>query len=118
MPLIDREHNGDVLLLDKKFAKLEDDAECASLSKFTELENDTKYASLPKLTELVKKSFNLTKTVKEKSHRLISHFLACFVELVGRPCFCFVEGLTGLTDGLAMGGAKLREREVAVGFSK
>ena len=48
MPLIDREHNDDILLInskyngnvlfiDRKLAELEDDAECASLLKLTKL---------------------------------------------------------------------------------
>ena len=48
MPLIDREHNsnmllidrkysGNILLIDKELTKLEIDAECASLPKLTEL---------------------------------------------------------------------------------
>ena len=91
---------------------MKDDAEYASLLKFTEL------IKLPKLTELVKKPSNLTKTGKEKPHRLISHSLARFIEPIRRPCFRFVEGLTdGLTDGLAIDGAKLSGGEVAVGFS-
>ena len=102
MLLIDRALNGGVLLIDKALIELENGAECASLSK---------------LTELVKKPSNLTRIGKEKLHRLISYSLARFVEPIGRPQFCFVEGLTGLTDGLAMGGAKLRGEKVAVGFS-
>ena len=82
------------------------------------MEDDAECASLPKLIELVKKPSNLTRTGKEKPHRLISHSLARFVELIGRPRFRFVEGLTGgLIDGLAMGGAESRGGEVAVGFS-
>ena len=42
---------GDLLLIDRAFAELEDDAECASL---------------PNLTELVKKPSTLTKIEKEK----------------------------------------------------
>ena len=91
---------------------MKDDAECISLPKLTEL------VKLPNLTELVKKPSNLTKTGKEKPHCPISHSLTCFIELIGRLCFRFTEGLTGgLTDGLAMGGAELRGGEVAVGFS-
>ena len=101
MPLIDREHNGNMLLIDRKLAELEEDAECASL---------------PKLTKLMKKSSNLTKIVKKKSHCPISHSLACFVEPIGRLCFCFVESLAGLTGGLAINRAALREEKVAIGF--
>ena len=112
MPLINREHNnnvlfinskhsGNVLLIDKKLAELENNAECASFAKFT---------------ELVKKPSNLTRTGKKTSHCGISHSLACFVEPVRRPCFRFVEGLAGLTDGLAMGGAKSKREEIAVSF--
>ena len=115
--LINREQSGDVLLIDRKLAELENDTECASLPKSTELENDAEYASIPKLTELVKKPSNLTKTRKEKLYYPISHSLACFVEPVRRLCYCFVEGLMGWNDNLAMSGAELRGREVAVGFS-
>ena len=129
MPFIDKEHNsnmllidskhiGNVLFIDRKRAELEDDVKCASLPKFTELEDDAEYASLPKFTELVKKPSNLTKTRKEKPHCPISHFLARFVEPVRRPRFYFIKGLTGLTDGLAIGGAKLRGKEVIIGFSR
>ena len=97
---------------------MKDDAECTSLPKFTELEDDAEYASLLKLTELVKKSSNLIRIGKEKSHRPISHSLTYFVEPARRPCFCFVEDLAGLTDGLAMGGAKSRRKEIAIGFSE
>ena len=68
MLLIDREISGNVLLLDRKLAELKDDAECAFL---------------PKLTKLMKKASNLTRIGKKKPHYLISHFLACFDELVG-----------------------------------
>ena len=99
------------MLLIESTRTLEDDAECASFPKLTEL------VRLSNLTELVKKPSNLTRTGKEKPHRPISHSLTCFVEPIGRPRFCFVEGLTGgLTNGLAMGGAELRGREVVVGF--
>ena len=64
----------------------------------------------------MKKSFKLTKIEKEKSYCLISHLLACFIEHARRPCFCFAEGLTGLIDGVAIGGVELRRKEVAVGF--
>ena len=102
MLLIGSKHSGNMLLIDKKFAKLKYDAECASL---------------PKFTKLVKKSSNLTRTRKEKLHHPISNSLAHFVEPAGRPCFHFVEGLAGLTDGLAIDGVELREEKVAVGFS-
>ena len=129
MPLIDREHDsnellldgkqsGDVVLINKRLAELEDDAEFASFPKLKELENNAEYTSLPKLTELVKKHFNLTRTEKEKSHRPISHFLACIIKPIRRPCFLFAESLAGLTDGLVMSGAKLKRREVVVGFSR
>ena len=95
---------------------MENDAEHTTLPKLTKLEDDAECASFPKLTELVKKLFNLTRTEKEKYHRLISYFSACFVESVGRPHFCFAEGMTGLTDGLAIGKAELRGRKVTVGF--
>ena len=117
MLLIDSKHSGNVLLIDGKLAELEDDSECVSLPKFTELEDDAEYASLPKLTKLVKKPSNLTRTEKKKPHCPISHSLACFIELVGPPCFRFAEDLVGLTIGLAMGGAESRGKEVAVGFS-
>ena len=51
VPPIDRASNGHMLFIDRALAELEDDAECASL---------------PKLIELVKKSFSLTRTGKEK----------------------------------------------------
>ena len=117
MPLIDREHRDDVVLIDRKLAKLEDDAECASFSKFTKLKDDTKYASLLKLIELVKISSNLTRIGKKKPHCPISHSLACFVEPIRRSCFYFTGGLADLTDGLAMGRVKLKEGEIAAGFS-
>ena len=90
-----------MLLIDRKLAKLKYDA---------------KYASLPKVTKFVKKPFNLTRTRKEKPHCSISYSLVCFIEPVRRFYFCFIEGLAGLTDGLALGRVKLREREVAIGF--
>ena len=98
---MDKDLGGNMLLIDKKLAKLEDDTKCVSLSKFT---------------ELVKKPSNLTRIGKEKSYCLISHSLACFVEPVRQPRFCFAKSLMGLTDNLAIGRAKLREREIAVGF--
>ena len=101
MFLIDEKRSGDVLLIDIKFAELEDDVECASLTK---------------LTKLVKKLSNLTRIGKEKRHRLISHSLTYFVELIGRLGFHFVKSLTGLTNGLAMDGAQSKEEKVAVGF--
>ena len=64
----------------------------------------------------MKKPSNLTRTGKKKPYRPISYSLAHFVEPVWRPCFCFAEGLVGLTDGLAIGRAELREGKVAVGF--
>ena len=51
---------GNVPLIDRAFAKLEDNAKCASL---------------PKLTELVKKPSNLTRTGKEKPGNALN-FLA------------------------------------------
>ena len=92
-----------MLLIDKELAKLEDDAECASL---------------PKFTELMKKPFNLTKTGKEKPHCPIFYSLSCFVEPDKWPDFCFIKGLMGLTDGLVMGEVELKGGEVAVGFSR
>ena len=127
VPFINREHNSNVLLLDGEHSdnvllinREHPMAMCYSQIESTHiLENDAECASLPKLTELVKKPFNLTKTGKEKSYRPISHSLTRFVEPIRRPCFCFAEDLTGgLTDGLAMGGAELRGRKVAVGFSR
>ena len=102
IPLINRKLSDNILLIDKDLTKLEDDAKCAFLVK---------------LIELVKKPFNLIKTEKEKPHHPISHLLACFVESVRQPRFCFAEGLSGLTDGLAICGAELKGRKVAVGFS-
>ena len=81
-----------------------------------ELDGGMKCASFLKLTELVKKPSNLNRIGKEKSYCLISHSLACFVEPIRRLCFCFAEGLAGLTDGLAMGGAELSKKEIVVGF--
>ena len=113
MPLIDREHNANVLLLDSKH-----NGNVLLLDrKFAELGNDAECAFFPKLIKLVKKPFNLTKTVKEKPHCLISYSLACIVEPVRWPCFCFAEGLVGLTDSVAMGGVESRRGEVAIGFS-
>ena len=86
--------------------------------ELAKLKNDTKCTFLSKLIKLVKKPSNLTRIGKKKLYCPISHFLAYFVELVGWLCFCFVEGLMGLIDGLAMGRAKLRRREVAIGFSR
>ena len=109
---IDRAPNGGVLLIDRELAELEDNAEYASLPKLTEL------VKLSKLIELVKKPSSLARTGKEKPNCPISYSLACFVEPIGRPGFCFAEGLTGgLTDGLPMGRAASRGEEVAVGFS-
>ena len=112
MPLIDREHSGDVLLIDsehsgdvpfiyRKLAELEDDAECASFSK---------------LTEFVKKLSNLTRTGKKNPYRPISHSLNCFIMPIKWLCFSFTEGLVGLTDGLAIDTMELRGGKVAVGF--
>ena len=84
--------------------------------KLANLKNNAKCTSFPKLKKLVKKLSNLTRTRKEKSHCLISHSLAHFVEFIKRPCFSFAEGLTGLTDGLAIGRAELRGKEIAIGF--
>ena len=134
MPLIDRERNSDILLLNGKYSgdvlftnralndnmlliiesirSLEDDAECASFPKLTEL------VKLLKLTKLVKKPSNLIRTGKKKPHCPISYSLARFVEPVGWPYFCFVENLTGgLTNSLAMGGMESSGEKVAVGFS-
>ena len=86
--------------------------------ELAELENNAKCASFPKLTELMQKPFNLTIIKKEKPHYPISHSLTYYVESIRRPCFCFVEALIGLTDGLAMGGAESREEKVVVCFSK
>ena len=101
MLLIDSKHNGNVLLIYRKLAELEDDAECAPLSK---------------ITKLVKKLSNLTRTGKEKYHCPIFYLLTCFVEPIRRLCFCFAESLADLTDGLVMGGAKLKGKDIAVGF--
>ena len=122
VPLIDREHNGNILLLDSEHSgdvllidREHPKAICYSQIESTRtLEDDFEYISLPKLTELVKKPSNLTRTGKKKHHCPISHFLPHFVEPIGRPRFCFAEGLT---DGLVMGGAQLSRREIAVGFS-
>ena len=99
---MNRERSCNVLFINKEPAKLEDDTECASL---------------PKLTKLVKKLSNLTKIGKKKPQCPISHSLTHFIEPIEQPCFCFAKGLMGLTDSLAMSGAKLREEEVVVGFS-
>ena len=113
LPLIDRKLNGNMLFIDKQL-----NSNMLLINREpVELEDDAKCASLPKLTELVKKSSNLTRTGKKKPQYPISYPLTCFVELVGWPCFCFVEGLTGLTDGLAISGAKSRREKVAIGFS-
>ena len=61
---------GDVPLINRKLAELEDNAECAFLPKLTELENDAEYASFPKFIELVKKPSNLTRTRKVKLETL------------------------------------------------
>ena len=82
------------------------------------LEKDTKYAFFLKFTKLVKKSSNLIKIGKEKPHWLrhpISHFFAHFDELVGRSCFCLVEGLT---DNLAIDRKESRGGKVVVDFSR
>ena len=103
MLLIDREHNGDVLLIDRAPAHWKMMLNVHLSRSFT---------------KLVKKSSNLTSTGKEKPHRPISHSSARFVELIRRPRFRFVEGLTGgLIDGLAIGGTKSRGGKVTVGFS-
>ena len=99
--LINRELGSNMLFINRKLAKLENDAKCALF---------------PKLIELVIKSSNLTRTGKEKSHRPIFLFLARFIEPIRQLCFCFAENLTGLTDGLAMGGAKLRREKVTISF--
>ena len=101
--LINRAFSNGILLIDRTLAKLEDNAKCASL---------------PKLRELVKKPSNLTRTGKEKPHRLISHSLAQFVEPIGRLCFCFAESLMGLNDALAIDRAELKGGEIAIIFSK
>ena len=125
MPLINREYNGNILLIDSKYngvVLLIDSEHNSNIllidRKLVELENNAECASLPKLTKLVKKPSNLTRLGKKKSYRPIFYFLACFVKLVGRPCFSFVEGLADLTNGLAIGRAELRRRKVAVGFSE
>ena len=113
MPPIDREYSGNILLIDRECSgnMLLLDREIA------ELENDAEYISLPKLTKLMKKSSNPIRTRTKKPHCPISHFLTHFVELVEQPRFCFTEGLTGLFDGLAMGGAELRGEKIAISFS-
>ena len=116
--LINSQYSGEVLLIDRKLTELENDAECVSLPKFTELEDDAKYASFLKAHRISEKPSNLTGTRKEKLHRLISHSSVYFLELVGRPCFCFIGGLADLTDGLAIGGAESRERKIAISFSR
>ena len=113
---MDREHSGNVLLIDRK---------CSSDvllidQKLVKLKDDAKYESLLKLTKLVKKLPNLINIRKKKPHCPISHSLTCFIELIGQPCFCFAEGLMnlmGLTNGLAISRAELRRGEIAVGFS-
>ena len=87
IPLIDKIPNGNLLLIDRKLAELED---------------NTEYTSLPKLKELVKKPSNLTRIGKKKPHYPISHSLAYFIELIKRPYFCFAESLTSLIDRLAI----------------
>ena len=101
--LIDRKLDANMLLIDRKLAELEDDVKCASLSKFI---------------ELVKKSFNLIKTEKEKLYHPISYSLTCFIEPTERPCVCFAKGLAGLIDSLVMGEAEWRREEVTISFSK
>ena len=64
-----------------------------------------------------KKSSNLIKIGKEKPHCPISYSLACFVEFVGRPHFCFADGLASLIDSLAIGKIELKEGKIAIGFS-
>ena len=103
MLFIDKKLGGDVLLIDRKLAKLEDDA---------------KYIFFSKFIELVKKPSNLTKTGKKKPHYPISHFLACFVKPIGQPCFYFVEGLADLTDNLIMSRAELKGEKIPISFSK
>ena len=103
MLLIDREHNGNVLLIDRAPAHWKMMLNMHLSRCFT---------------KLVKKPSNLTRTRKEKPHRPISHSLARFIEPIERLRFCFAEGLAGsLTDGLAMGGAESKGGEVAVSFS-
>ena len=103
VPIIDRKFRGCMMLIDKKLAELKNYAECESFSKFI---------------ELIKKPFNQKMIKKEKHHCPTSHSLAYFIELVRWPCFRFIEGLTGLIDGLAMGGVKSNKSKIAVGFSK
>ena len=103
MLLIDRKHNGNMLLIDRA---------PAHWKMMLNVHLSQSFA------KLVKKPSNLTKTGKKKPHCPISHSLACFVEPNRRPRFCFAEGLIGgLTDGLAMGEAESRGEEVAVSFS-
>ena len=71
---IDRKYSGNVLLIDR---------ECSGTVLFIdreliELEDDTEYASFSKLIKLVKKSFNPTRTEKEKLYLPISHSLTRF----------------------------------------
>ena len=76
-----RKIGGNVSLIDREFAKLENGIKCAFFPKFTKLENDTKYASFSNLTKLVKKSFKLIKTGKEKSYCSISRFWLILLSL-------------------------------------
>ena len=112
MPLINREQIGNILLIDRKC-----NGNMLLINrKLAELEDDAKYAFLQKLIKFVKKLSKLIKTGKKKSYCLISHSLTCFVEPVRQPCFCFAKGLMSLTDGLAIGRAELRGREVTISF--
>ena len=110
--LIDRERSGNMLLIERK---------CSSNMllinrKLAKLENDAEYASLPKLIKLVKKPSNLTRIRKEKSYCLISYSLTYFIEPIKWLFFCFAEGLTDLTNGLAISGIELRGKKVAISF--
>ena len=77
MSLIDRELGGGILLIDRKFVELEDNA---------------KYESLPKLTKLMKKSFNLNKTREKKLYRLISYFWLILLSLPNGLTFIVQRG--------------------------
>ena len=112
VPLIDRKHGGNILFIHRKSGGnvLFIDRELAGL------EYDADYACLLKLTKLIKKPSNLIKTEKKKPHCPIFYSLTCFIEPIGRPYFCFAEGLAALTDSFAMDGAKSRKRKVVVSF--
>ena len=71
-------------------------------------------ASFPKTHRIGKKNLLIyLRTKKEKLHYLISHFLVCFVELVGRLYFCLAKGLI---DGLAIGKVELKRKKIVIGF--